>query len=74
VGSPFHHIWLLKLAAAKYKMTEPQYHELDAENIPSAYPEGPDGPVQIKVIAGKSFDKESPVKPLGIFRLSAGID
>jgi len=49
----------------KYKMIEPQYHELDPEDIPSAYPEGPDGPVQIKLISGKSFDKESPVKPLG---------
>lgn len=54
-------------------MIEPQYHELDPEDIPSAYPEGPGGPVQIKLIAGKSFDKESPVKPLGNSCLSGGI-
>ena len=53
-------------------MIEPQYHELGPEDIPSAYPEGPDGPVQIKLISGKSFDKESPVKPLGISCLPRG--
>jgi len=54
-------------------MVEPQYHELDPEDIPSAYPEGPDGDVQIKLIAGESFGKESPVKPLGHYCLSGGI-
>lgn len=49
---------------AKYKMVEPTYQELDPENIPSAYPDGPDGP-QIKVISGKSHGVESPVRPLG---------
>ncbi|THH12746.1 hypothetical protein EW146_g7405 [Bondarzewia mesenterica] len=49
---------------AKYKMVEPTYQELDPENIPSAYPAGPDGP-QIKVISGKSHGVESPVRPLG---------
>jgi len=29
------------------------------------YPEGPDGPVKIKVLSGKSFGIESPVRPLG---------
>lgn len=33
--------------------------------IPSAFPEGPDGPIEIKVISGKSFGIESPVKHLG---------
>ena len=33
-------------------------------SIPSAYPDGPDGP-QIKVISGKSHGVESPVRPLG---------
>ncbi|KAI0046121.1 pirin domain-containing protein [Auriscalpium vulgare] len=48
----------------EYKMVEPTYQELDPENIPSAYPEGPEGP-QIKVISGKSHGVESPVRPLG---------
>lgn len=38
-------------------------HSLDF-SIPSAFPEGPDGP-QIKVISGKSHGVESPVRPLG---------
>ena len=46
-------------------MVDPSYQELDASGIPSAYPEGPDGPVRIKVISGKSFGVESPVRPLG---------
>lgn len=33
--------------------------------IPTAYPEGPEGPVSIKVISGKSHGVESPVRPLG---------
>jgi quercetin 2,3-dioxygenase len=33
--------------------------------IPSAYPEGNDGPVQIKIISGKTHGVESPVRPLG---------
>lgn len=33
--------------------------------IPSAFPEGPDGPIEVKVISGKSFGAESPVKHLG---------
>ncbi|KII88579.1 hypothetical protein PLICRDRAFT_111207 [Plicaturopsis crispa FD-325 SS-3] len=49
----------------QYKMTEPSYQELDPQEIPSAYPEGPDGPVKIKVISGKSHGVESPVRPLG---------
>ena len=33
-------------------------------SIPSAFPEGPDGP-EIRVISGKSHGQESPVRPLG---------
>ena len=46
-------------------MVDPSYQELDAAGIPTAYPEGPDGPVKIRVISGKSFGVESPVRPLG---------
>lgn len=46
-------------------MVDPSYQELDASGIPTAYPEGPSGPVRIKVISGKSFGVESPVRPLG---------
>ena len=46
-------------------MVDPSYQELNASGIPTAYPEGPDGPVRIKVISGKSFGVESPVRPLG---------
>ena len=38
---------------------------LAACRIPTALPEGADGPVQIKVISGKSYGVESPVRPLG---------
>ena len=50
---------------AKHKMTDPTYQELDPEQIPTAYPEGADGPTKIKVISGKSHGIESPVRPLG---------
>jgi hypothetical protein len=33
--------------------------------IPVAYPAGPEGPIKIRVISGKSYDIESPVRPLG---------
>lgn len=46
-------------------MVDPSYQELGPEQIPTAYPEGPDGPVKIKVISGKSHGVESPVRPLG---------
>ncbi|KAF7357393.1 Pirin domain-containing protein [Mycena sanguinolenta] len=49
----------------KYKMVEPSYQELTASGIPTAYPEGPDGPVRVKVISGLSHGVESPVRPLG---------
>lgn len=49
----------------QYKMVEPSYQELGPEQIPTALPEGADGPVQIKVISGKSHGVESPVRPLG---------
>ena len=46
-------------------MVDPSYQELNASGIPTAYPEGPNGYVRIKVISGKSFGIESPVRPLG---------
>ncbi|KAG8866519.1 hypothetical protein FRC20_008263 [Serendipita sp. 405] len=49
----------------EHKMSKPSYQELDAEEIPSAYPYGEDGDVRIKLISGKSFGVESPVRPLG---------
>ncbi|KAL0580238.1 RNA pol II transcription cofactor [Marasmius crinis-equi] len=49
----------------EHKLVEPTYQELGAAGIPTAYPEGEDGPINIKVISGKSFGVESPVKPLG---------
>ncbi|OCH95507.1 hypothetical protein OBBRIDRAFT_720226 [Obba rivulosa] len=49
----------------QFKMVEPTYQELDPDQIPTAYPEGEDGPVKIKVISGKSHGVESPVRPLG---------
>ncbi|KAJ7874206.1 RmlC-like cupin domain-containing protein [Mycena olivaceomarginata] len=42
----------------KYKMLAPS-------GIPTAYPEGPEGPVRVKVISGLSHGVESPVRPLG---------
>ncbi|GJJ12161.1 hypothetical protein Clacol_006402 [Clathrus columnatus] len=44
---------------------EPNYQELDPSQIPSAFPEGPEGPIEIKVISGKSYGVESPVRPQG---------
>ncbi|KAG6820605.1 hypothetical protein H0H93_014521 [Arthromyces matolae] len=44
---------------------DPSYQELGPTQIPTAYPNGPDGPVKIKVISGKSHGVESPVRPLG---------
>ncbi|EUC67196.1 pirin [Rhizoctonia solani AG-3 Rhs1AP] len=49
----------------EHKMTAPTYQELSRNEIPTSFPEGPDGPVQVKVISGKSFGVESPVKHLG---------
>ncbi|KZT26249.1 hypothetical protein NEOLEDRAFT_1132279 [Neolentinus lepideus HHB14362 ss-1] len=49
----------------QYKMVDPSYQELGPSEIPSAYPEGSDGPVHIKVISGNSHGVESPVRPLG---------
>lgn len=49
----------------QYKMIEPSYQELGPNEIPTAYPEGPEGPVKIKVISGTSHGVESPVRPLG---------
>ncbi|KAI0646949.1 RmlC-like cupin domain-containing protein [Trametes meyenii] len=49
----------------QFKMVEPSYQELGPEQIPTAYPQGEDGPVKVKVISGKSHGVESPVRPLG---------
>jgi len=49
----------------EYKMVEPSYQELGPNEIPVAYPQGPDGPVKVKVISGNSHGVESPVRPLG---------
>ncbi|KAF8326002.1 pirin domain-containing protein [Cantharellus anzutake] len=48
----------------EHKLVEPSYQELSHRDIPSAYPQGEDGPV-IKIISGKSHGVESPVRPLG---------
>ncbi|KAI5122940.1 hypothetical protein M0805_006822 [Coniferiporia weirii] len=49
----------------QFKMVEPSYQELGPEGVLKAFPEGPDGGIEIKVISGKSFGVESPVRPLG---------
>jgi len=49
----------------QYKMVDPSYQELSPDQIPVAHPEGVDGPVEVKVISGKSHGVESPVRPLG---------
>jgi len=49
----------------QYKMIDPAYYELGPKEIPSAYPEGEAGPVKIKIISGKSYGVESPVKAVG---------
>ncbi|KAF8590579.1 pirin domain-containing protein [Ramaria rubella] len=49
----------------EYKMMEPNYQELGPAEIPTAYPQGLDGPVQIRVISGKSHGIDSPVRPQG---------
>uniref|UniRef100_A0A0W0F8Y3 Pirin domain-containing protein n=1 Tax=Moniliophthora roreri TaxID=221103 RepID=A0A0W0F8Y3_MONRR len=49
----------------QFKMVDPSYQELSAEQIPTAYPEGEDGAVKVRVVSGKSFGVESPVRPLG---------
>ncbi|KAG8907388.1 hypothetical protein FRB99_004413 [Tulasnella sp. 403] len=47
------------------KMTQPSYQELLASQIPTAYPQGAQGPTEIKVISGTSFGVTSPVRHLG---------
>ncbi|KAF8201424.1 RmlC-like cupin domain-containing protein [Pholiota molesta] len=49
----------------EFKMVEPSYQELDPKGVPVAYPQGRDGPVEVRVISGKSHGVESPVRPLG---------
>jgi len=49
----------------EYKMVEPTYQELGPSEIPSVWPSGKDGPIEVKVISGVSHGVESPVRPLG---------
>ncbi|KAJ7722895.1 RmlC-like cupin domain-containing protein [Mycena maculata] len=49
----------------KFKMVEPSYQELGPAEIPTAYPQGPDGHVRIKIVSGASHGVASPVRPLG---------
>ncbi|KAH7107278.1 RmlC-like cupin domain-containing protein [Auriculariales sp. MPI-PUGE-AT-0066] len=49
----------------EHKLTQPTYQELSKAGIPSAWPEGEDGPVEIRIISGDSHGVSSPVKPLG---------
>ncbi|KAF8077994.1 RmlC-like cupin domain-containing protein [Lyophyllum atratum] len=49
----------------QFKMVDPSYQELGPDQIPTAYPDGPNGAVKIKVISGISYGVESPVRPLG---------
>ena len=46
-------------------MQKPTYQELTKDKIPSAFPEGADGPSEIVVISGQSHGVESPVRHLG---------
>lgn len=47
------------------KLTQPSYQELTKEEIPTAYPQGKEGPSEVIVISGKSHGVESPVRHLG---------
>jgi len=49
----------------EFKMVEPSYQELGPSQIPSAYPDGKDGNIQIRIISGESHGVSSPVRPLG---------
>lgn len=49
----------------EHKMMEPTYQELGPSEIPSAFPEGHEGSIEIKVISGKSHGVDSPVRPQG---------
>ncbi|EJD46158.1 hypothetical protein AURDEDRAFT_87366 [Auricularia subglabra TFB-10046 SS5] len=49
----------------QYKMVDPSYQELDKSGIPSAWPEGKDGSIEIRIISGDSHGVSSPVRPLG---------
>ncbi|KAG9318438.1 RmlC-like cupin domain-containing protein [Chiua virens] len=44
---------------------DPSYQELGPASIPVAYPNGPNGPITVRVISGKTHGVESPVQPLG---------
>ncbi|KAJ3515804.1 hypothetical protein NLJ89_g1523 [Agrocybe chaxingu] len=56
---------LLTILFLQYKMVDPSYQELGPDQIPVAYPAGHDGPVEVRVLSGKSHGVESPVRPLG---------
>ncbi|KAG5221668.1 pirin domain-containing protein [Salix suchowensis] len=49
----------------KFRAPSPKASLTSIYRIPTAFPEGPDGPVKIKVISGKSYGVESPVRPHG---------
>jgi len=49
----------------EYKLTAPTYQELDRSGVPSAWPEGETGSIEVRVISGESHGIKSPVKPLG---------
>jgi len=49
----------------EFKMVEPSYHELGPKEIPSAWPAGKDGPIEVKVVSGISHGVESPVPSIG---------
>lgn len=49
----------------QYKMVEPSYQELGPAGVPRAWPEGENGPIEIRIISGDSHGVSSPVRPLG---------
>ncbi|KAF7967688.1 hypothetical protein HWV62_33383 [Athelia sp. TMB] len=59
------HKGTIEQGGVQYMVAGKAYHELGPEEIPTAYPQGQDGPVKIKVINGKSHGVESPAKPVG---------
>jgi len=49
----------------EFKMVEPSYQELGPEGVRKAYPAGPEGGIEVRIISGNSHGIESPVRPLG---------
>ncbi|GAA98969.1 uncharacterized protein L969DRAFT_51055 [Mixia osmundae IAM 14324] len=54
------------------KLDAPSYHELDAEEIPAAYPLGKHGGIEIKVLAGASPDQSTAAVEGPIHEVSGG--